>query len=223
MLDNSLLKKIDNALSYRFLIGDINFTVDEKETIRDEFFAIYSRNSQNDWKGKLAEQELDIISITLILVAKNYQKDWRGKEFWPKIAERINIYSTDTEVEMSLPYCVLSQIKERLTDNYRRIFFTSKQGHQQYAQSIMFQSYAPKTSVEAFIRLAWTLYCSVFSFSYDDKADRGLCSEIIERLAKKTPQTRIWMMISKLVAVFIESAPLSNMVSNKTRYLPLFS
>ena len=151
-----------------------------------EFFAIYSRNSKNDWKGKLTEQELDIISITLILVAKNYQKDWRGKEFWPKIAERINIYSTDTEVEMPLPYCVLSQIKERLTDNYRRIFFTSKQGHQQYAQSIMFQSYAPKTSVEAFIRLAWTLYCSVFSFSYDDKADRGLCSEIIDKLAKKS-------------------------------------
>ena len=37
MLYDSLLKKIDNALSYRFLIGDINFTVNEKETIRDEF------------------------------------------------------------------------------------------------------------------------------------------------------------------------------------------
>ena len=186
MLDDSLLKKIDNALSYRFLVGDINFTIEEKEEIRNEFFSIYSRNSRNDWKGRLSEQELDILSITLILVAKNYPKDWRGKEFWPKIAERINIYSTDTEVKMPLPYPVLGQIKDRLTDPFRRrIFFTSNQGHQQYVQSIMFQAYAPKTSIEAFIKLAWTLYCSLFSFSYDDKIDRELCSEIIDRLAKK--------------------------------------
>ena len=97
MLDDPLLKKIDDALSYRFLIGDINFTAEEKEEIRNEFFSVYSRNSKKDWKGKLSEQELDILSITLILVAKNYPKDWRGKEFWPKIAERINVYSTDTE------------------------------------------------------------------------------------------------------------------------------
>ena len=75
MLDDSLLKKIDNALSYRFLVGDINFTIEEKEEIRNEFFSIYSRNSRNDWKGRLSEQELDILSITLILVAKNYPKD----------------------------------------------------------------------------------------------------------------------------------------------------
>ena len=61
MLDDSLLKKIDNALSYRFLVGDINFTIEEKEEIRNEFFSIYSRNSRNDWKGRLSEQELDIL------------------------------------------------------------------------------------------------------------------------------------------------------------------
>lgn len=189
MLDDPLLKKIDDALSYRFLIGDINFTAEEKEEIRNEFFSVYSRNSKKDWKGKLSEQELDILSITLILVAKNYPKDWRGKEFWPKIAERINVYSTDTEVEMPLPYPVLVQIKNRLTGPFRRrVFFTSNQGHSQYVQSIMFQAYAPKTSIEAFIKLAWTLYCSLFSFSYDDKTDRELCSEIITRLAKKNTE-----------------------------------
>ena len=34
MLDDSLLKKIDDALSCRFLIGDINFSNEEKEAIR---------------------------------------------------------------------------------------------------------------------------------------------------------------------------------------------
>ena len=53
MLDDSLLKKIDSALSYRFLIGDINFTSDEKEEIRNEFFSIYSRNSKNNGKTNL--------------------------------------------------------------------------------------------------------------------------------------------------------------------------
>lgn len=84
MLDDSLLKKIGNALSYRFLIGDINFSNEEKEAIREEFFSIYSKNSEISWKNDLSNNELDIISITLILVAKNYPKDWRGKEFWSK-------------------------------------------------------------------------------------------------------------------------------------------
>lgn len=186
MLDDSLFKKIDDALSCRFLVGDINFSSEEKEKIRNEFFSIYSKNHKNGWKNDLSDYELDTISITLILVAKNYPKDWRGKEFWPKIADRINVYARDTEVEMPLPYNVLSQIKGRLTDPFRRrVFFTSKQGHQQYVQSIMFQAYAPKTSIEAFIKLAWTLYCSIFSFSYDDKTDQNLCSDIIEKLAKK--------------------------------------
>lgn len=186
MLDDSLLKKINDALSCRFLIGDINFSNEEKEAIREEFFSIYSKNSKISWKNELSNNELDIISITLILVAKNYPKDWRGKEFWPKIADRLNVYSSNVEVRLPLPYNVLSQIKDRLTDSFpHRVFFTSKQGHQQYVQSIMFQAYAPKTSIEAFIKLAWTLYCSVFSFSYDDKSDRGLCCEIIDKLAKK--------------------------------------
>mgnify|MGYP006939721082 FL=1 len=186
MLDDSLVKKIDDALSCRFLIGDINFSIEEKEAIREEFFSVYLKNSKGNWKSQLSNYELDIISITLILVAKNYPKDWRGKEFWPKIAERINVYASNIEVEMPLPYNVLTQIKDRLTDSFRRrVFFKSKQGHQQYVQSIMFQAYAPKTSIEAFIKLAWTLYCSVFSFSYDDKADRNLCSEIIRTLARK--------------------------------------
>lgn len=187
MLDDSLLKKIGNALSYRFLIGDINFSNEEKEAIREEFFSIYSKNSEISWKNDLSNNELDIISITLILVAKNYPKDWRRKEFWSKIADRLNVYSSKVEVRLPLPYNVLSQIKDRLTDSFHsRVFFKSKQGHQQYAQSIMFQAYAPKTSIEAFIKLAWTLYCSVFSFSYDDKSDdRELCCEIIDKLAKK--------------------------------------
>lgn len=187
MLDDSLLKKIDNALSCRFLIGDINFSNEEKEEIREEFFSIFSKNSKTNWKNALTNNELDIISITLILVAKNYPKDWRGKNFWPKIADRLNVYSSNVAIILPLPYNVLSQIKERLTTFPGRIFFTSKQGHQLYAQSIMFQAYAPKTSIEAFIKLAWSLYCSVFSFSYNDKAnrDKGLCSEIIEKLAKK--------------------------------------
>ncbi|HBB05722.1 MAG TPA: hypothetical protein DCZ41_03970 [Firmicutes bacterium] len=186
MLDDSLLKKIDDALSCRFLIGDINFNIEEKEAIREEFFSVYSKNSKGNWKDQLSNYELDIISITLILVAKNYPKDWRGKEFWPKIAERINVYASNIEVEMPLPYNVLTQIKDRLADPFRRrVFFKSKQGHQQYVQSIMFQAYAPKTSIEAFIKLVWTLYCSVFSFSYDDKADRELCDEIVDKLAKK--------------------------------------
>lgn len=186
MLDNFLLKKIDKALSYRFLVGDINFSDEEKEAIRDEFFSIYSAHSKNNWGSNLTKQELDILSITLILVAKNYPKDWRGKEFWPKIADRLNIYSNDLEIVMPLPYPVLSQIKDRLTDPTRsRVFFTNSQGHQQYRLSFMFQAYAPKTSIEAFIKLVWTLYCSVFSFSYDDKEDSALCSEIIDKLAKK--------------------------------------
>ena len=186
MLDDSLLKKINDALSCRFLIGDINFSNEEKEAIREEFFSIYSKNSKISWKNELSNNELDIISITLILVAKNYPKDWRGKEFWSKIADRLNVHSSNVEVRLPLPYNVLPQIKGRLTDPFHhRVFFTSKQGHQQYVQSIMFQAYAPKTSIEAFITLAWTLYCSVFSFSYDDKSDRGLCCEIIDKLAKK--------------------------------------
>ena len=187
MLDDSLLKKIGNALSYRFLIGDINFSNEEKEAIREEFFSIYSKNSEISWKNDLSNNELDIFSFTLIVVAQNYPKDWRGKDFCSKFADRLNVYSSKVEVRLPLPYNVLSQLKDRLTDSFHsRVFFKSKQGHQQYAQSIMFQAYAPKTSIEAFIKLAWTLYCSVFSFSYDDKSDdRELCCEIIDKLAKK--------------------------------------
>lgn len=54
MLDDSLLKKIGNALSYRFLIGDINFSNEEKEAIREEFFLIYSKNSEISWRNALS-------------------------------------------------------------------------------------------------------------------------------------------------------------------------
>ena len=93
MLDDVLLKKIDDALSYRFLIGDINFSNEEKEAIRDEFFTIFLKNSKINWKNALSSNELDIISITLILVAKNYPKDWRGKDFWSKISPLRNRFS----------------------------------------------------------------------------------------------------------------------------------
>ena len=46
MLDDSLLKKIGTALSCRFLIGDINFSSEEKEAIREEFFSIFRKTAK---------------------------------------------------------------------------------------------------------------------------------------------------------------------------------
>ena len=89
MLDDSLLKKIDNALSYRFLIGDINFSNEEKEAIREEFFSIYSKNSEISWKNVLSNNELDIISITLILVKNRRQIKCLLEQSRSKIASSI--------------------------------------------------------------------------------------------------------------------------------------
>ncbi len=192
MLDDSLLKKkIQQALTYRFLIGDINFSDEEKEKIRDEFFRVYKRHSANSWKYEISDNELDIIAITLIITVKNYPKDWKGKEFWPKIADSLNAHSNDVIVDSKFPYNVLEKIRNRLTDrgtSHNCVFFVSKSGKQQYAQSLMFQAYAPRTSIRAFIRLAWSLYSDLFSFSFSfkDKLNRDLCSDVIDRLSNRS-------------------------------------
>mgnify|MGYP006982388211 CR=1 FL=1 len=185
MINNSLIKKVKKALSYRFLIGDINFSDKEKEEIINEFLSIYKIHSCNDWKNRISNYEVEVISITLIIAAKNYPNDWQGKDFWNKIADSINVYSTDLLVKLPLPYNnVLDEVRRLLTDDYHNhVFFNSKTGRTQYAQSIMFQAYAPKNSIKAFIMLAWSFFCSVFSFEYNDKEDRNTCNLIIDRLA----------------------------------------
>jgi hypothetical protein len=177
--DKKLCQKIVSALSDRERqFGDVNFSDEEKALLKQYYITIMSQGFFNE---SLNCEIQEIVTAFLICTTKNYKGDWDGKSFWDRIRPEI-IYRPDYQVQLpSIGKCL---------ERYERPSFRTVSrtvGDHRYAESLFFQAYSPRVSVNAFIELAWSFYCdsTLFEMNYfDTEEEQRLCRAIIDDLDK---------------------------------------
>jgi hypothetical protein len=105
------------------LIGDTDFSPEERDEIRDEFLnTIVERNEKfNNWS--YSAEDVELVGILLFITAKRYQGQWAGKEFWFKIAQAI---SPGLDVKIIQDYKLLSRISDRLKQGGKCVFYDQR-------------------------------------------------------------------------------------------------
>ena len=183
-----LHSKIALALGdIRRLVGDFNFTVEEKDLMKHEFARIwdeYVRSGSTDFKQ---HSDYLLTAALIVTIAKDSRGDWHGKEFWGRINSALGEY-TPYEVELNKNYALIAKITNALIlktgDVSGRVLFKSGL-KSSYVQTFLFQSYAPSQSINAYVRLLWSLFASrLFDYQYIDQTDKELCERIVDNLAR---------------------------------------
>lgn len=170
-LSADLIRKIDLAFErYKKgdLPGDIIFTAEETEELRRNFSNLCS--SSTSWNIQQQKEA----AIYIIQFCKQFDGDW-GNKFWQLIKTKTN-KEVSNERRRTLGY---------LPKLYNGVVFASE-SKRNYASVFQFLSYAPKTSIEAFIELAWHLYCDANTFGFlfaGTEGDKKLCESIIDSLS----------------------------------------
>src|SRR5574344_1081894 len=162
------------------LIGDTDFSLDEREEIRQSFLKIVERNEKYH-NQSYSSDEIELFGILLFITAKRYQGQWGGKEFWFKIAQAI---SPDLDVGVIQDYKVLPLICDRLKKGGKCVFTFNGGTQTAYVETILYQAYAPRSSIEYFVRLAWSIYQSeLIDYNYSE-SDFALCRKLIDVFAR---------------------------------------
>ena len=183
-----IYSKINSALSdIRRLVGDINFTPEEKDWMKHEFANVwndYIRTGSLEFKSK---NDYLLTAALIVTVAKDSRGDWYGKEFWGRINTALGEY-TPYEVQLNKNYSLIGKITDALIlkndVSSGRILFRSGSKNS-YVQTFLFQSYAPSQSINAYVRLLWSLFTSeLFDYQYIDRTDKELCNRIVDNLAR---------------------------------------
>lgn len=180
-MDDALRAKIISAYDNpNSLIGDTDFTQDERDEIRQEFLDIVDRNAKyRNWS--YSADEVELIGILLFVTAKRYQGQWGGKDFWFKIAQAI---SPDLDVRIIQDYKLLGRICDRLKKGGKCVFTFNGGTQTAYVETILYQAYAPRSSVEYFVRLAWSIYqTELIDYAYSE-SDLLLCRKLIDVFAR---------------------------------------
>jgi hypothetical protein len=177
--DKKLCQKIVFAFSDSDKqFGDVTFTDEEKALLKQYYISIMSHGLLT---GSANRDVLEIVTAFLICTTKNYKGDWDGKSFWDRISNEI-VYRPDYQTQ-------LPAIGKCLESYCRPSFRTVSQfeGDHRYVESLFFQAYSPRVSVQAFIELAWSFYRDpeLFDLNYfDTKEEQNLCEAIISDLEK---------------------------------------
>lgn len=170
-LSADLKRKIELAFDrYKSgdLPGDVIFTAEETEALRQNFSNLCS--SSTSWN---IQQQMEA-AIYIIQFCKQYDGDW-GNKFWQLIKTKTN-KEVSSERRQMLGY---------LPKRYKGVVFASE-SKRNYASVFQFLSYAPKSSIESFIELAWHLYCDENAFGFlfaGTEGDKKLCESIIDSLS----------------------------------------
>src|SRR5574344_850489 len=177
--DKKLCQKIVSAFSdSEKQFGDVNFTDEEKILLKQYYVAIMSQDLFN---GSLKYEVQEIVTAFLICTTKNYKGDWDGKSFWDRISNEI-IYRPDYQSQLPAIGACLERYGR---PSFKTVSRTS--GDHRYVESLFFQAYSPRVSVNAFIDLAWSFYRDpdVFDLNYfDTEEQQQHCQAIIQDLDK---------------------------------------
>lgn len=144
MINESLNSKINLAFEQEF-ISDISFTDDEIDTMK--LFLMEAVKNFDSRAGKYFYQ--DEIKALIVLIV-HYSTNWGNNEeskFWVKIFG--NIFETYTFSANNKFYDEV----EKVFKNNNKILFRSKSGKRMLRETLLFHSLAPKSSVQAFIKL----------------------------------------------------------------------
>ncbi len=169
-INPELLLKIQSALSQKdSRVGDTNFTDEERLEMRrylstnsGSFFSITRR---------------EVLTVLLISTTKNYKYEWSGKQYWDRIQEEINL-RPDYVIDLPEVFRCLKQ--------YGKPTFSGG-GKSKYVETLFYQAYSPRTSVNSFIKFAWKIYSGdSIGFDYVESDDNlDYCRWIVENLKNR--------------------------------------
>lgn len=177
--DSKLCQKIVGAFTDREKqFGDVNFTDEEKALLKQYYITIMSKHL---FKGAMNFEIVEIVTAFLICTTKNYKGDWNGNNFWDRIGPEI-VYRPDYADQLP---AVMKCLERYLRPSFRTV--SRSEGDHCYVESLFFQAYSPRISVQAFIQLAWSFYKDPELFDlnfFDTQEEQNLCAAIVGDLEK---------------------------------------
>jgi len=169
MQENALQNKIREALNCEF-IGDVDFS-DEIEQIQGILQStMYSFNDRRD--NFFRNSEIEYLIIAIVHYTRNWGSNLSSSEssdgdsqYWKTIL--FWIFDSD-EIHKVLNK-LYDPIEAVLINNGKKLF-KSKGGKRMFVPTLMFHSFAPKSSIRELVRLIWGYYSDIefLHFDYDE-------------------------------------------------------
>jgi len=189
-MDDLLRKKIEDCFSNQeLLLGDFDFKDEEIDDIKS--FAYKALKS-----GKYGSETAEIVDMALIISIvnglKKWDKDWDGGIFWNRVYSLFDedqILKDGKRISDILKSSKFYEAVDSIFKKNNRILFRSNNNVRRFDQTFLFQSLAPKKSMDALIKLAWGMFINEDLLDYYYEEDLDFCNSIMKSIKNKLSHT----------------------------------